>query len=364
MTKVLVYTQVYNTRKYLEKCIKSVLAQTVEDLLYVILDNGCTDGSQDIIRKYAELDSRIIVEKREENDPLSAVAEIALKYEGYEYYAVLDSDDYMEPYFLETLIERCEYYHADMCIGGVGCIDADDRSQGILRVPQKEICIPQSEYVARMEEIYEFIRTNWGRVIRRKAITKMDLYWLNKIWDTRYAIDTEITFAMFERCNSIVLTDKVVMQYRRHVSSYSYAFNQKRFEGNIIQFHRLAKFIMSSEENRLRNLIFVYAVFDGELMGTLSILFHSNASLPDMLLEAAEILSHAVTQQLLELKLSVNITELILKFLYMIKEHTNTTVLTQMALNLLKLMHITVTEEANLNYSAYIDKLAKEYNVS
>jgi len=51
---------VYNTEKYLEECIESILNQTFADFEFIISDDGSTDKSKEIIKKYAEKDSRIV----------------------------------------------------------------------------------------------------------------------------------------------------------------------------------------------------------------------------------------------------------------------------------------------------------------
>lgn len=57
--KIIVYTRAYNTKPYLRQCIESVLNQTYSNFIYIIVDNGCTDGSSEIIEEYAGKDDRI-----------------------------------------------------------------------------------------------------------------------------------------------------------------------------------------------------------------------------------------------------------------------------------------------------------------
>lgn len=57
--KITIVTMVYNSKSYIDECIKSVLNQSFKDFEWVILDNGCTDGTSEILRKYAKVDTRI-----------------------------------------------------------------------------------------------------------------------------------------------------------------------------------------------------------------------------------------------------------------------------------------------------------------
>lgn len=59
MPKVSIVTTTYNREKLVSRAIDSVLSQTFTDFQYVILNNGCTDRTQDILERYAKQDSRI-----------------------------------------------------------------------------------------------------------------------------------------------------------------------------------------------------------------------------------------------------------------------------------------------------------------
>ena len=58
-TDITIYTQVYNTKPFLERCLSSVVNQTFGNFDYILIDNGCTDGSSEILRQYAKKDQRI-----------------------------------------------------------------------------------------------------------------------------------------------------------------------------------------------------------------------------------------------------------------------------------------------------------------
>lgn len=64
---VTIYMQVYNTKKFLRRAIDSVLNQTYHNIEFILVDNGCTDGCSEIIKEYAEKDSRVIYIHYEEN---------------------------------------------------------------------------------------------------------------------------------------------------------------------------------------------------------------------------------------------------------------------------------------------------------
>lgn len=67
MAVVTICLQAYNTANFLPQFIESVLNQTFQDFEFIIVDNGCTDGSQELLKQYAARDGRINLIRYEEN---------------------------------------------------------------------------------------------------------------------------------------------------------------------------------------------------------------------------------------------------------------------------------------------------------
>lgn len=93
----------YNSEKTLNRCIDSILSQTFQDFELVAVNDGSTDGSLEILRNYSGLDNRIrIIDKR--NGGVSSARNAALDEARGEWIAFCDSDDYVEPEWLENFI--------------------------------------------------------------------------------------------------------------------------------------------------------------------------------------------------------------------------------------------------------------------
>lgn len=105
--KVSIIVPVYNVEKYLSECMKSACNQTYTNIEIICVDDGSTDGSSAILRKYAEEDARIIIIKQE-NAGLSAARNTALSYATGEWIAMLDSDDYFDVQAIEKAISCCD----------------------------------------------------------------------------------------------------------------------------------------------------------------------------------------------------------------------------------------------------------------
>lgn len=101
--KISIIIPVYNTEKYLARCVESVLVQTYTDLDIILVDDGSTDSSGRICDEYALYDSRIRV-LHKENGGLSSARNAGLEAATGKYVGFVDSDDYISPDFYELLI--------------------------------------------------------------------------------------------------------------------------------------------------------------------------------------------------------------------------------------------------------------------
>ncbi len=105
MAKVSVIVPVYNVEQYLEKCFDSLKNQTLKDLEVIIVNDGSTDSSQNIIDKYVKENTNF-KSYIKPNGGLSDARNYGLQYVTSPYVAFLDSDDYVETTIYEKMYEE------------------------------------------------------------------------------------------------------------------------------------------------------------------------------------------------------------------------------------------------------------------
>ena len=108
-----VIVPVYNSEKYLKACIDSIIKQTYTDLEIICVNDGSTDGSLEILREFACMDSRVVVHSQE-NHGVSTARNVGLKFAHGEFVSFIDSDDEMELDMYELLIQTQNEYQADI----------------------------------------------------------------------------------------------------------------------------------------------------------------------------------------------------------------------------------------------------------
>ena len=94
MEKVSVIVPVYNNEKYVETCIRSICQQTYQNLEILVINDGSTDGSRQILERMAEKDKRIRL-THQENAGVSAARNKGIELADGEYLTFVDGDDYV-----------------------------------------------------------------------------------------------------------------------------------------------------------------------------------------------------------------------------------------------------------------------------
>ena len=99
--RVTVYLTNHNYGRYLAQAIDSVLAQTMQDFELIVIDDGSTDDSREVIERYAS--NPRIVTVFQENKGLNVTNNIALRAARGDYVIRLDADDWLDPHALQVM---------------------------------------------------------------------------------------------------------------------------------------------------------------------------------------------------------------------------------------------------------------------
>lgn len=104
--KVSIIVPVYNTEKYLKKCVESLIQQTLSDIQIILVDDGSKDASGRICDDFAAGDERIQVIHKV-NGGVSSARNAGLEIAQGEYVGFVDADDWVEPEAMSELYRAC-----------------------------------------------------------------------------------------------------------------------------------------------------------------------------------------------------------------------------------------------------------------
>lgn len=148
--KVSVIVPVYNLQNYVEKCLDSLVNQTLEDIEIIVINDGSKDGSQKIIEKYERLYPKKIRAYMKENSGQGVARNLGLQIATGEYISFVDGDDYLVPNALEEMYKLSEEKKADICICDYTEIYEDGTTKDIKQVEDGGLKDIKKSYIMAM----------------------------------------------------------------------------------------------------------------------------------------------------------------------------------------------------------------------
>lgn len=126
---VSVIIPLYNSQRFIGKCVQSLLNQTHQNLEIIIVDDASTDQSLKIVQNLAEKDCRVKVFSGEKYSGVSAVRNVGLSNAKGDYVCFVDSDDYVSKYFLQSLLTSLKDTVADVSCVGVARVGENQKKK-------------------------------------------------------------------------------------------------------------------------------------------------------------------------------------------------------------------------------------------
>lgn len=184
---VSVVIPVYNTEMWLEECLDSIIRQTLREIEIICVNDGSTDRSSEILRTYAEADSRIRI-ICQENKGLSEARNTGVRTASGEYLYFMDSDDTLEPDALEICAKDMtrrdlEYLCFNMAAFGndpeTARFAGEMNHRYFKRILDSEKIYTGQELFTELEQQKSFIAPVQSCVLRRNVLLEHDL-WFHK----------------------------------------------------------------------------------------------------------------------------------------------------------------------------------------
>ena len=200
---VSVIVPVYNTELYLEECIQSIVNQTYRALEIIIINDGSTDNSGAICRKWEKLDNRIrYIEK--ENEGQGIARNIGIRLSAGDYIIFADSDDYMDEHLIADTLEVITKEDADICVfGHYGLGDELYLTPLNFKIAEGNSVKENKELLGNMMPIL------WDKMFSSALIKNAHLVMSNHICE-----DLVFNAQLYVRAKKICTLDKPLYYYR------------------------------------------------------------------------------------------------------------------------------------------------------
>lgn len=228
MPKVSIIVPVYNVEKYIEKCLKSLVTQTLEDIEIIIVNDGSKDKSIEIINKYLKKYPQKIVYFEKENGGLSDARNFGIPHAKGEYIAFLDSDDYVEKDIYEKMYEVAKNESSDM-------VECNFYWEYPKKIKEDVGVIYNNQY-----EMMENVRVvAWNKLIKREVLEISKVQFPKGY---RYE-DIEFTYKLIPYLHKVSFIERYMVHYIQRSNSISNLQNDKTKDifdvlDHVIQFYK------------------------------------------------------------------------------------------------------------------------------
>jgi len=222
--KVSIVVPIYKVEKYLNRCLDSLVNQTLNDIEIICVNDGSPDNCLNIIKDYKEKygDKIVIVDKK--NEGLWKARIDGFKNATGEYIGFLDSDDYVKLDFVEKLYNKAKKENADICVCGYERIDDITG-----KVYCKEMCRSEEKVIDIQKEKGELLEINtapWNKIYKKELFK--NVYELENI--PTILEDTILLQFLYTKANKMVFVNESLLNYMVREGSNINTVQKERIE--------------------------------------------------------------------------------------------------------------------------------------
>lgn len=251
--KVSVIVPIYNVEKFLSQCLDCLINQTLKDIEIICVNDGSTDNSLQILEEYSQKDERIKI-INQANGGLSSARNSGIKIAQGEFIGFLDSDDYLDLNFYESLYSRAKDTNSDIvtCEYIYKITNNDKKKELFLKVNRNVVtsdvkekfeCLYLPFYCYVQNKIYkkDCIKDNFI-----EGLTFEDIYFTTTILaeNNKMAVAKDVAYYYRNQPNSI---SNDVSNYNKHFYHKAMAFffkfvHDKNIDINTEKYYKTRKF--------------------------------------------------------------------------------------------------------------------------
>lgn len=244
MIEFSVIIPIYNTEKYLTRCINSIINQTYKKMELILVDDGSTDDSKKICDKFAR-DYEMIKVVHQKNRGVSAARNVGLKLASNEYIVFVDSDDWIERETLENLYNVIKHNETD-------CIVFNLKEQVLKKIENKNQTQTWEEEIEKLI-ITERINSPVNKVYRNSIIKNNNIK-----FDEEVSIGEDLLFNIeyFTSSKKIYILNKELYHYEvSNNKSLSRKYKEDKYEQLMYVNDRIKKITNSLESTKIKRAI-------------------------------------------------------------------------------------------------------------
>ncbi|MDE5707911.1 MAG: glycosyltransferase [Alistipes sp.] len=213
MPLISVILPVFNTERFIRRCLESIVGQSVSDIEIVIVNDATPDRAMDVVREFAQHDSRFVIVDKEKNEGLMMARKTGYELAKGDYIVFCDSDDLLLPDALRILYDKVVSESADIAMSGYRYIEVSGKTtDAIYRLPYGNTRFEVMK--ALLEE--KLPHNLWANIYKRDLFTQYEYVCFA---NQTLGEDMMLFYQLVNNSNRIVTADCVLYGYCQNMQS-------------------------------------------------------------------------------------------------------------------------------------------------
>lgn len=237
---------VYNAAEYVEEIVDNILKQDFDQFELILINDGSSDNSLDIINNFAKKDRRVIIYSQDNGGPSSA-RNLGIKHARGKYIQFYDSDDNITPESIKLTIDQITSSKSDILISGWQICQQKPKitlsMQPGARTVNNDLTNFILDSIGRDGTLYNL----WNKLFRADIIRKYNLYFRE---DLKFGEDLLFSLEYFSHINSLQIVPDITYCYQTDSSTSIFSKSSIIPKYRLINDQALIKFVGKNPDNK------------------------------------------------------------------------------------------------------------------
>ncbi len=231
----------YNFGAHITECVDSILAQTVSEIEVIVVNDGSTDNTKEILEALAQKDARVRPINKE-NEGVSKARNTGLLAAKGEYVAFVDADDYLAPDFADYMVNMAKESGSEFCLS----LDAFTRKDEDIVSGPIEFKVLSPENATALLLSPRIIVGCWNKLFKREWLINNNLFFTTDLF---YGEGLQFITSAAQKANSVCVGNRKVYYYRRNnYASATTLFNIEKMYNGLLSLDRIKEGIVKPSQ--------------------------------------------------------------------------------------------------------------------
>ncbi len=232
---------VYNVAPYLKRCLDSIVTQTYDNFEAIIVNDGSTDNSREIVYNYILRDDRFkLIDK--ENGGLSSARNAGMRVMKGEYVIFIDSDDWAETGFIKEMVDNISFYDSDFACCRLKYVNLDKNKETVYGKPYPLILLKNKAIVLDSLIVNNIHTSVWAKIYKTSFLKKNNIDFKEGIVNE----DTLFTTIVSLNASKVSFVNKVLFNSLERSGSISRSSQEKLFKDMKLALDEIREYMITN----------------------------------------------------------------------------------------------------------------------